>query len=116
MLLKYNRNLYSKDALLKAAFNFTDKAYIHLSQTENEYTVDFVMKEGNIVSEKEFDNEMIFQTMRHKVYLETADIRKIMVARAMASTIIDDEEPKPQTTDFNADEILTDWFENNENN
>lgn len=64
----------------------------------------------------EFDNEMIFQTMRHKVYLETADIRKIMVARAMASTIIDDEEPKPQTTDFNADEILTDWFENNENN
>lgn len=54
--------------------------------------------------------------MRHKVYLETADIRKIMVARAMASTIIDDEEPKPQTTDFNADEILTDWFENNENN
>ena len=111
MLLKYNRNLYSKDALLKAAFNFTDKAYIHLSQTENEYIVDFVVKEGNIVSEKEFDNEM-----RHKVYLETADIRKIMVARAMASTIIDDEEPKPQTTDFNADEILTDWFENNENN
>ena len=100
MLLKYNRNLYSKDALLKAAFNFTDKAYIHLSQTENEYIVDFVVKEGNIVSEKEFDNEMIFQTMRHKVYLETADIRKIMVARAMASTIIDDEEPKPQTTDF----------------
>ena len=94
--------------MLKAAFNF--------SQTENEYIVDFVVKEGNIVSEKEFDNEMIFQTMRHKVYLETADIRKIMVARAMASTIIDDEEPKSQTTDFNADEILTDWFENNENN
>lgn len=44
MLLKYNRNLYSKDALLKAAFNFTDKAYIHLSQTENEYIVDFVVK------------------------------------------------------------------------
>ena len=78
MLLKYNRNLYCKEALLKAAFNFTDKAYIHLSQTENEYIVDFVIKEGNTVSEQEFDNEMIFQTMRHKVYLETADIRKIM--------------------------------------
>lgn len=59
---------------------------------------------------------MIFQTMRHNLYLETADIRKIMVARAMASTIINDEEPKKQTIDFNADEILTDWFENNENN
>ena len=116
MLLKYNRNLYCKEALLKAAFNFTDKAYIHLSQTENEYIVDFVIKEGNTVSEQEFDNEMIFQTMRHNVYLETADIRKIMVARAMASTIINDEEPKQQTIDFNADEILTDWFENNENN
>lgn len=34
----------------------------------------------------------------------------------MASTIINDEEPKKQTIDFNADEILTDWFENNENN
>lgn len=30
MLLKYNRNLYCKEALLKAAFNFTDKAYIHI--------------------------------------------------------------------------------------
>lgn len=77
MLLKYNRNLYSKDALLKAAFNFTDKAYIHLSQTENEYIVDFVVKEGNIVSEKEFDNEMIFQTMRHK------DIWKLLISEKL---------------------------------
>ena len=50
MLLKYNRNLYFKEALVKAAFNFTDKAYIHLSQTENEYIDDFVIKEGNTVS------------------------------------------------------------------
>lgn len=116
MLLKYNRNLYSKEALIKAAFNFTDRAYIHLSQNEDDYIVDFDAKKGSAVSEKEFDNEMIFQTIRYKVYLETADIRKIMVARAMASTIIDDEEFKPQPNSINADKILTDWFENNEDN
>ena len=28
--LRYNRELYSKEALIKAAYNFTDRAYVHL--------------------------------------------------------------------------------------
>lgn len=28
--LKYSKELYSKTALIKAAYNFTDKAYLHL--------------------------------------------------------------------------------------
>ena len=33
--LKYNRELYSKTALIKAAYNFTDRAYLHLDADEN---------------------------------------------------------------------------------
>lgn len=37
--LKYNRELYSKIALIKAAYNFTDRAYVHLDADEQYYYV-----------------------------------------------------------------------------
>ena len=37
--LKYNRELYSKIALIKAAYNFTDRAYVHLDADEKYYYV-----------------------------------------------------------------------------
>lgn len=33
--LKYNKELYSKIALIKAAYNFTDRAYVHLDADKN---------------------------------------------------------------------------------
>ena len=32
--LKFNKELYSKTALIKAAYNFTDKAYVHLDSDD----------------------------------------------------------------------------------
>lgn len=38
-MLVFSRDLYSKIALLKAAYNFTDKAYVHLDADEKSYYV-----------------------------------------------------------------------------
>ena len=35
--LKYNKELYSKIALIKAAYNFTDRAYVHLDADKKYY-------------------------------------------------------------------------------
>lgn len=43
--LKYNRELYSKTALIKAAYNFTDKAYLHLDADEKYYYVSISEKQ-----------------------------------------------------------------------
>ncbi len=58
--LKYSKELYSKTALIKAAYNFTDKAYLHLDADNDYYYVSLLSKnENQEVSEKEFENEIL---------------------------------------------------------
>ena len=44
-MLKFNKELYSKTALIKAAYNFTDKAYVHLDADDQNYYVSLSAKE-----------------------------------------------------------------------
>lgn len=37
--IKFNRELYSKTALIKAAYNYLENAYIHLDMDEKYYYV-----------------------------------------------------------------------------
>lgn len=41
---QFHRDLYSKSALIKAAYNFTDRAYIHLDADETYYYVQIAAK------------------------------------------------------------------------
>ena len=116
--LKFNRELYSKVALIKAAYNFTDSAYIHLDADDEYYYVSIESKDSStIVSENSFINEMLAQAVRHEVYLQTKTIRELMLARAMATSVITKENtpPRMDTSEvFSEDEILKDWFLQNE--
>ena len=40
--LKFNKELYSKTALIKAAYNFTDKAYVHLDSDDKYYLLHLI--------------------------------------------------------------------------
>lgn len=116
--LQFKKELYSKTALLKSAYNFTDVAYIHLDSNNQYYYVDIIPKNGSQeISEEEFMNEMLAQSVRHEIYLQTKNIRELMVARAVSSSLIVDEQianeeftPKEK---FSEDAILKDWFESN---
>lgn len=116
--MKFNKELYSKVALIKAAYNFTDIAYIHLDADENYYYVTIQMKnEENSVDEQDFINEMLTQSVRHEIYKQTKNIRELLLGRAMATSVIVDENLLEDTTQndvFNENEILKDWFEDNE--
>ena len=52
------------------------------------------------------------------MYLQTKNIRELLYARSLAtSVIVDDESEDKQNRlqkDFNEDEILKDWFDNND--
>ena len=62
--LKYNRELYSKTALIKAAYNFTDRAYLHLDADKNYYYVSISTKDGQPeVTDQEFENEILAHSL-----------------------------------------------------
>ena len=46
MRIRYDKALYSKEALLKAAYHFTDKAYVYLGVEGGCFFVDFTAKDG----------------------------------------------------------------------
>ena len=115
MKFRFRKELYSKTALLKAAYNYTDKAYVHLGADEDYYYVNIEMKGiGNSVSEKEFTNEMLAQSVRHEIYLQTKNIRELMLARALATSVVTEPEVLQESGDvpdqYCEDEILKDWF------
>ena len=114
----FKKELYSKEAVIKAAYRYTDKAYLHLDSNETEYTVNIEMKEGNDqIAEKEFRNTLLAEMVRLYVNDRTSDIRKLIMARAFSSTMIDeDKAEEPEDIDTDIDTILTDWFEINEQN
>ena len=113
-MFKFKKELYSKTALLKAAYNFTDSSYIHLDADEEYYYVSISPKtDMQILLEKDFINEMLAQSIRHEVYRQTKNIRELMLARAMASSVMveNDYETLEEQELFSEDEILKDWFE-----
>ena len=118
--LKYNRELYSKTALIKTAYNFTDRAYLHLDADKNYYYVSISTKDGQPeVTDQEFENEILAQSARHEIYLQTKNIRELMLARAVATSVAAPREEAAETDSenthtFSEDEILKDWFEANE--
>ena len=113
-MLKFSKELYSRTALIKAAYNFTDMAYIHLDADDHYYYVFISAKEdGKSISEKDFINEMLSQSVRHVVYKQTKNIRELMLARAMASSVMLNENYdslEDENEEFSEDEILKDWF------
>ena len=113
----FKKELYSKTALLKASYFFTDRAYIHLDCTSDEYIVDLEMKNGvSDVSEKEFINEMLCQNLRHEIYKQTKEVRKMLVARSISSSMVQMQPQKPLLDVGNVNEILKDWFESDDKN
>ena len=116
--MKFCKELYSKVALIKAAYNFTDTAYVHLDADDDYYYVSIEPKQSGCgVTENDFINEMLTQSVRHEVYQQTKHIRELMLARAMATSVIVDEDliDDPEIDgQFSENEILKDWFAANE--
>ncbi len=116
MNYKFNKNIYDKEALIKAAYRFTDISYVHLDVDKNNYIVDLHLKDDSCsITEEEFKNTLLAEMVRLNIAARTKNVRELILARAFSSTIIENKETeKPDENDFDINSILTDWFEENE--
>lgn len=106
--------LYSKAAILKAAYSFTDRAYIFINKVNDNYVIDFDLKDGQeAIFEKEFKNELLAQAVRVAILEQTRELRNIIATRALASTVINSlEVDKDELPNYDIDSILKDWYDN----
>lgn len=122
MRIRYAKELYSKEALLKAAYHFTDKAYVYLGVEGDCFFVDFAEKDDisfdNEKLENEFKNELLAQVIHQTVSKETTVLRELLVARALSSTMIEEgtssdvaESPMTEDAMDELDAIARDWFD-----
>ena len=127
MRIQYSKEFYSKEALLKAAYHFTDKAYVYLGVEGNNFFVDFSAKDGIAFDidklENEFKNELLAQAIHRTVSKETTVLRELLVARALSSTMVDESTTSNVNTDNGTmsvtalnelDAIAKDWFDENQ--
>ena len=122
MRLQYDKEFYSKEALLKAAYHFTDRAYVYLGVADGSFFVDFTAKGGTQFDkeklENEFKNELLAQVIHQTVSKETTVLRELLVARALSSTMVDEgissdaaESPITEDAQDELDAIAKDWFD-----
>lgn len=115
MSRKYSKEIYSKNVLLKAAYAFTDIAYFHIDTTESEYVIEIKSKGKEIDLYDRFENELIMQQVRLTVSKETKNIREMIIARALASTLTNEVESDIEEIVENTDNnMFEDWFQSHE--
>ena len=111
-IFKFKKSIYSKEALLKAAYEFVQCFYVHLDEDEESFIVTVESKHpDNIVTADEFKNQLLIQETRKLVAEKTGNLREIIYARAMASTIIAEPLPEKGSNESCEKDILIDWFE-----
>lgn len=113
MKLKYNDSIYPKVVVIKAAYHFTNVAYVHLDYEENYYTVTLTPKKNCTVEEQNFENEILAQLARYEIFKQTKEIREITLARALASSVVEEfhEEDGYMERNIPAENILKNWFD-----
>lgn len=119
------KSIYPAECVLKAAYAFLDKAYMHFDEDETCWIVEIEARPGQEESEcclqKDFENELIAQAVRLSVFKRTHTLREMLLARAMSSSLIEGEETFSQVDveEENAaydqlQHILKDWYERHE--
>ena len=114
MIVKYKKELYSINVLFRTCYKFTDNAYVHLDTDDDNYIVRISPKDKNDTLDyaKEFANQMIEEANREIVIEQTKNIRQILFARSMASTVVYDDEIADLDTNVEDKSAMKDWFEN----
>ncbi len=114
MKLNYNKEIYTKAVLLKTCYKFTDNAYVHLDSDQSNYIVTISAKDENDSTnyKMEFANRIIEEANRELIIEQTSNIRQILFARSMASTVVYEQQNVEIDTDVEDKSAMKDWFEN----
>ncbi len=115
------KEVYPAECVLKAAYTFLDEAYVHIDEDNQHWIVELEAKPGYSLGEKclrkDFENELVAQSVRLSVFRRTHSLRKILLARAMSSSLIDEQDPLERIIKENNDmepeieNIIKDWYD-----
>ena len=107
--IKVSTELYSKEAVFRTCYWYTDKCYLFLEKGNNSISIFFKPKSGQSVDLKilasEFLNELINQKVRSDVTNETGKIRELIVAQAFAEVNLLPTENAGVSDDYLADPL-----------
>lgn len=112
--LLVDETIYSRSALLKTCYWFTNRCYIFIYRNDEQHlSVRMASKPGNggldsIVGE--FENALLDHQLRFEIASETATLRELIVAKAFAEgnaledpPVGDDRDPVEQATSVSKD-------------
>ena len=104
--IRLNPSIYSREALLRASYWYTNVAYIHVPESpDDKLTLSIRLKQHVATLEHpkpisidelvgEFCNSLIDFELRRQVESETAAVRQLIVAKAFSeSGVLEDEPP-----------------------
>ena len=119
MEIRVDKSLYSKQVLLKTAYSFSDRAYLHLSQDNQSWIICWTDMPDQQVKPEMFENELISQQLREELLEKTKDVRTLILSRAFASSAMqigsDTSEQLPDNEDLDEDVdaagIMKGWFD-----
>jgi His-Xaa-Ser system protein HxsD len=90
LLAQVDLGVYSLSALLRVAYRFTDRCYLHLQrQSGQKIEVRFRSKSSETSLDQiagEFCNEILDQTLREIVACESEPVRNLILAHALSRT------------------------------
>ncbi|MBP3531239.1 MAG: hypothetical protein J6K25_08675 [Thermoguttaceae bacterium] len=106
---------------MKASYRFIDRAYVRLDATSTHYVVELTPKpNAEPFDEREFLDELLEESARSIVYRRTKNVRELLVARAVGSSLAQIAEPTPESEERKGEAdgdlekerlLLKDWFE-----
>jgi His-Xaa-Ser system protein HxsD len=90
-LLRIDLKIYSLEALLKTAYWYTSKCFLHLQHSSSDQVeVRFKCRTDVQIANlpEQFINDLLDQTLRDKVARETEALRNLIVAHALSKTCL----------------------------
>jgi His-Xaa-Ser system protein HxsD len=100
LLVEIDLGVYTLSALLRVAYRFTDRCYLHLQKKGERVVVRFRPKAAEPPLDQiagEFCNELLDQSLREIVARESEPVRNLILAHALSRTPFVD--PELETAD-----------------
>ena len=106
--LEIDRTIFSIEAVLRAAYKFTDRCHLFVQTHDtrpDRWLVVFRSKTGSVGEDLlgDFANELIDQRLREHLERQFADVRTLIVAQAFAEGNL--LEPSRDDADYRADPL-----------
>jgi len=99
LLLLIDLKVYSLDSLLKTAYWYSNRCFLHLQhKSPDEIEIRFKLRPDVRIPNlpEQFMNDLLDQTLREKVAKETEAFRNLIVAHALSKTCLVNSELETQ--------------------